>query len=392
MQVIDLGQMSWRDAWAHQEQAHERVMRGGEEVLFLVEHPHVITLGRQADLSLRNLRYSREELLRNGIEVVETDRGGNVTYHGPGQLVAYPIVKLATHRFTVGGYVRALQESVIDCLGRCMLKARVDPEAVGVWTEDRTGQPRQGLRDRRPRPPRRHAPRPGAERRDRPEILRPDRPLRPRGPARHLDAKGARHARAADGARQVAADQQPRRHAHPRQPRPRLKIHADPRFLTAAARVATRFLSMDDPIELEPSAGLSVRPDLRRPMPEPPPVWLASVADVHLPVATTRADVIDAFYVDLLRFVRQPTLERGIVVYRAANFDLRFDVREPPVARDSIAPTEVIVPSLYLLRPELVAREVPFDYCRGIDPGVVFILCQDPAGNWLELSDARPLA
>ena len=137
MQVIDLGQMSWRDAWARQEQAHERVVRGGEEVIFLVEHPHVITLGRQSDLSLRNLRYTKEELLKNGIEVVETDRGGNVTYHGPGQIVAYPIVKLAEHRLTVGGYVRTLQDCVVDCLGRCMMRGVIDPAAVGVWVEDR---------------------------------------------------------------------------------------------------------------------------------------------------------------------------------------------------------------------------------------------------------------
>lgn len=130
--------MSWQDAWARQEEAHEALLRGkGEETLFLVEHPHVITLGRQSDLSLRNLRYSREELTRNGIDVVETDRGGNVTYHGPGQLVCYPILKLADHRFTVGSYVRALQEGVVDCLARCMLKATIDPKAVGVWVEDR---------------------------------------------------------------------------------------------------------------------------------------------------------------------------------------------------------------------------------------------------------------
>lgn len=141
MQVVDLGQMSWQDAWARQELAHEMLLRGkGEETLFLVEHPHVITLGRQTDLSLRNLRYTREELALNGIDVVETDRGGNVTYHGPGQLVAYPILRLSDHRFTVGGYVRALQEAVVDCLGRCMLKATVDPTAVGVWVEDRSAQ------------------------------------------------------------------------------------------------------------------------------------------------------------------------------------------------------------------------------------------------------------
>jgi lipoyl(octanoyl) transferase len=138
MQVVDLGQMSWQDAWDRQQQAHDAVLRGSmEETLFLVEHPHVITLGRQTELSLRNLRYTREELRMNGIDVVETDRGGNVTYHGPGQLVAYPILKLADHRFTVGGYVRSLQDAVIDCLGRCMLKATLDPDAVGVWVEDR---------------------------------------------------------------------------------------------------------------------------------------------------------------------------------------------------------------------------------------------------------------
>lgn len=137
MQVIDLGNRSWSEAWEAQQRAHERVLRGAEEVVFLVEHPHVITLGRQVELSRRNLRYSVEELRENGVEVVETDRGGNVTYHGPGQVVAYPIVRLAEHKLTVGRYVGALQESVIDCLGRCMVRGVVDPGAVGVWVEDR---------------------------------------------------------------------------------------------------------------------------------------------------------------------------------------------------------------------------------------------------------------
>lgn len=138
MQVVDLGKMSWQDAWARQEHAHDAVLRGHmEPTVYLVEHPHVITLGRQTDLSLRNLRYTPEELGRNGIDVVETDRGGNVTYHGPGQVVAYPILRLAEHHMTVGGYVRRLQDAVIDCLSRCMIKAETDPSAVGVWVPDR---------------------------------------------------------------------------------------------------------------------------------------------------------------------------------------------------------------------------------------------------------------
>jgi lipoyl(octanoyl) transferase len=137
MQVTDLGNKTWEEAWEIQQRVHEKVLRGAEEQILLVEHPHVVTLGRQADLSRKNLRYPVEELLENGVGVVETDRGGNVTYHGPGQVVAYPIVRLAEHRMTVGRYVRALQEAVIDCLGRCMIRASVDPGAVGVWVEDR---------------------------------------------------------------------------------------------------------------------------------------------------------------------------------------------------------------------------------------------------------------
>ena len=146
---------------------------------------------------------------------------------------------------------------------------------------------------------------------------------------------------------------------------------------------------MDDPIELEPSAGLGIRPDDRRQMPEPPPVWLHSVADVRLSASTTRADLLDAFYVGLLRFVR---LEGDPLAYRAANFDLIFDLEMPPIERDGIAPTRVIVPSLYVLRAHLATREIQYDYARGIDPGVVFVHLQDPAGNWLEISDARPIA
>lgn len=137
MQFIDLGNMSWSDAWARQEEAHARVMRGGDSVVFFVEHPPVITLGRQAELSMRNVRLTAEELKAHEIELVETDRGGNVTFHGPGQLVCYPIVRLSDHRLTVGAYVRMLQDAVIDALARCPIRAETDPGAVGVWVRDK---------------------------------------------------------------------------------------------------------------------------------------------------------------------------------------------------------------------------------------------------------------
>ena len=95
--MVDLGLMPYREAWKRQEEAHERVAAGGEEMLFFVEHPPVVTLGRRAD-SARNLRVSEGELAKRGIELVQSDRGGDITYHGPGQLVVYPIVRLAAHR------------------------------------------------------------------------------------------------------------------------------------------------------------------------------------------------------------------------------------------------------------------------------------------------------
>jgi lipoyl(octanoyl) transferase len=135
MRVVGLGLMAYREAWKRQEEAHERVVAGGEETLFLVEHPPVVTLGRRAD-SVRNLRVSEEELAQRGIELVQSDRGGDITYHGPGQLVVYPIVRLAAHGLSVSGYVHRLEAIVIAALDELGIKAYTDPAAVGVWTRD----------------------------------------------------------------------------------------------------------------------------------------------------------------------------------------------------------------------------------------------------------------
>ena len=133
MEIVDLGTMKYRDAWARQEREHESVVAGGEEKLLLVEHPPVITLGRRPGLS-KNIRAAAEELQRAGVEVVESDRGGDVTFHGPGQLVAYPIIRLNDHKLSVGGYVRKLQEIVIDTLNDLGVPSQLDPSAIGVWT------------------------------------------------------------------------------------------------------------------------------------------------------------------------------------------------------------------------------------------------------------------
>src|SRR6266700_4181636 len=123
MLVEDLGRMEYRQAWAMQEVAHAQVVAGGPERLLLVEHPPVITLGRRPG-SDQNLLASRESLTRLGVDLIHTDRGGDITFHGPGQIVAYPIIRLIDHRLSVGAYVRRLQDVIIATLGHFGIAGR----------------------------------------------------------------------------------------------------------------------------------------------------------------------------------------------------------------------------------------------------------------------------
>ncbi len=141
----------YREAWQLQEQAHAEVLAGGEEHLFLLQHPPVITLGRRPGVS-SNLLASPDQLEKMGVEVVQSDRGGDITFHGPGQLVAYPIIRLNDHKLSVGGYVRRLQDVVITTLAEFSITARLDADAVGIWV-DHDGLPKKicalGVRIRR---------------------------------------------------------------------------------------------------------------------------------------------------------------------------------------------------------------------------------------------------
>ena len=151
LQVIDLGLMAYREAWARQVEAHEAVLAGGVPTLFLVEHPPVITFGRRG-ATPGHLLASAPRLAGMGVDVVESDRGGDVTFHGPGQIVAYPILRLNDHRYSVGAYVHALERRVIDTLRQFGIVAYTDRTAVGVWT-DRDKRPEKicaiGVRVRR---------------------------------------------------------------------------------------------------------------------------------------------------------------------------------------------------------------------------------------------------
>ena len=113
--VQNLGVMGWGEAFALQSEL-VAARKAGEisDRLLFVEHPHVVTMGRNGDG--RYLLASPELLERSGIAYFETDRGGDVTYHGPGQIVGYPILDLRDWKRDVGAYVRAIEEVLIQTL------------------------------------------------------------------------------------------------------------------------------------------------------------------------------------------------------------------------------------------------------------------------------------
>lgn len=135
MILRNLGLLAYRDAWALQEQAHDQVANGGDEQLLLVEHPPVITFGRRPG-GEKNLLATPDRLIELGVDLVPSDRGGDVTFHGPGQIVAYPIVRLIDHQLSVGAYVRRLEDIVIATLAEFGITGQKDESAIGVWVDD----------------------------------------------------------------------------------------------------------------------------------------------------------------------------------------------------------------------------------------------------------------
>jgi lipoate-protein ligase B len=134
IEVRDLGRMEYGKAWEVQKELSERRKRGEiRDQLLFVEHPHVLTLGRNG--RMENLLASREHLEEMGIDLVEIDRGGDITYHGPGQIVGYPIIDLREWKKDVVAYVRGLEEVVIRMLRGFGIESGRDPSATGVWIE-----------------------------------------------------------------------------------------------------------------------------------------------------------------------------------------------------------------------------------------------------------------
>ena len=128
MEVYFLGRAPYQPTWELQERLRARVLRGGPEALLLCEHSPVLTLGRSATEA--DILAGRELLATHGVEVQRSSRGGQVTYHGPGQLVVYPIVRLQRG---VVAHVEWLAGAAIDLAASYGLSAHFDRDQVGVW-------------------------------------------------------------------------------------------------------------------------------------------------------------------------------------------------------------------------------------------------------------------
>jgi lipoyl(octanoyl) transferase len=133
VQLITLGITDYQTVWDLQKKIFQDVVRGEtEDTLILVQHPHVYTLGRASDLA--NMLLSEERLSAIGAQKFEIERGGDVTYHGPGQLVGYPILNLSHFKEDLGWYLRSLEETIITLLKSFDVDGFRIPGRTGVWT------------------------------------------------------------------------------------------------------------------------------------------------------------------------------------------------------------------------------------------------------------------
>jgi len=134
-EVCDLGLMRYSDALERQNHSVDLRKNGAIcDQLIIVEHPHVVTMGRNGHHE--NLLAAPDLLARSGIEFYETDRGGDVTYHGPGQIVGYPILDLREWKRDVHAYVRAIEEVIIGALAGFGIESWREAAATGVWTSE----------------------------------------------------------------------------------------------------------------------------------------------------------------------------------------------------------------------------------------------------------------
>ena len=135
-EYCDLGKISYQEAWDLQKSILElRTKNEIDDTFFLLEHPHTYTLGKIADRN--NLIYTEHELKEKEITVFDIDRGGDITYHGPGQIVGYPIIDLKNWKRDTHLYLRNLEEVIIRTCADYGLKTERKEKYTGVWLEER---------------------------------------------------------------------------------------------------------------------------------------------------------------------------------------------------------------------------------------------------------------
>ncbi|MFD0932616.1 lipoyl(octanoyl) transferase LipB [Psychroflexus salinarum] len=145
IKVLELGQRDYKETWDFQEELFQKVLNikvqnrrestdlATENHLIFVEHPHVYTLGKSGDLT--NLLLDEKQLAEKGATFYKINRGGDITYHGPGQIVGYPILDLENFFTDIHKYLRFLEEMVILTLAEYGLKAERSEGETGVWLD-----------------------------------------------------------------------------------------------------------------------------------------------------------------------------------------------------------------------------------------------------------------
>ena len=129
--ILDLGLSDYNDTWKLQKKLQsKRILGEIEDHLLLVEHPPVFTLGKNA---------SKQHIINNSedVSIIQTDRGGNITFHGPGQLVCYPILDLNHYKRSITWYMRELEQLIIDVLSEYGIKASRKKGLTGTWVKDK---------------------------------------------------------------------------------------------------------------------------------------------------------------------------------------------------------------------------------------------------------------
>ena len=132
LDIIDVGRNPYKETWDYQKDLHRKRYKGEiDDTLVLVEHPHVYTLGKNAEQA--NLTASSMFLQNKDVEVVNVDRGGDITYHGPGQIVGYPVFNLQCHNMGIKKYVDLVEQVIIETCGEFGINAKRIEGLTGVW-------------------------------------------------------------------------------------------------------------------------------------------------------------------------------------------------------------------------------------------------------------------